>query len=384
MAGIHSRQQVACHHRCVSSAADASASPLATPPSPATRLAPRFRLDGSTFLAVVAGVLVVLAFLAVVGNSSLMLTRIGIGLLIALALDSTVNSVVRRLNIRRGVAVVGVGAIVAGIAFVVVAVLAPRAIAEVQNFSQQFPQTVGELERLPFVGGWIRDQDLVERAERWVADLPEEFTDERLVESARSLLSGVVSIAIVAIVTVAVLVDGENLALRFRRLLSPSRRAQADEVGRVMYETLGRYVGGSLTVAGMMGLFVLALGLVLGVPLAPLAAVWAMLTDLIPQIGGALGGVVFVALALTESVPTAIIAGALFVVYMTFENHVIQPAVVGRAVDLTAPTTMVAALVGGAIGGVPGALVATPLVGAAKHLILEARGRRPPLPAQTD
>ena len=42
---------------------------------------------------------------------------------------------------------------------------------------------------------------------------------------------------------------------------------------------------------------------------------------------------------------------------------------------------MVAALIGGAIAGVPGALVATPLVGAAKHLILEARGRRPPLTA---
>jgi predicted PurR-regulated permease PerM len=381
MSGIRFRGQVAWHHRLVSSAADAGSSPLLVEPETATRFAPRFRLDRSTFLAVVAAVLVVLAVLAVVRNSSLMLTRIAIGVLIALALDAIVNAVVRRLHIRRGIAVVGVATAVGGIAVVVVTVLAPRAIAEVQDFSQQFPQTVGELERLPLVGDWVRDQDLVERAERWVADLPEEFTDERLVESARSLLSGVVSTAIVAVVTIAVLVDGENLAVRFRRLLSPPRRAQADEVGRVVYDTLGRYVGGSLTVAGMMGLFVLALGLVLGVPLAPLAAVWAMLTDLIPQVGGALGGFVFVALALTESVPTAIVAGVLFVIYMTIENHVIQPAIVGRSVDLTAPTTMVAALIGGAIAGVPGALVATPLAGAAKHLILEARGRRPPLTA---
>ena len=125
-----------------------------------------------------------------------------------------------------------------------------------------------------------------------------------------------------------------------------------------------------------MGLFVLAVGLVLGVPLVPLAAVWAMLTDLIPQIGGALGGVVFVALALTESVPTAIIAGVLFVTYMTIENHVIQPAVIGRSVDLTAPTTMVAALIGGAVAGIPGALVATPLVGASQAPV--PRGPRPP------
>ena len=130
----------------------------------------------------------------------------------------------------------------------------------------------------------------------------------------------------------------------------------------------------------MMGIFVLTVGLVLGVPLAPLAAIWAMLTDLIPQIGGALGGVVFVALAATDSVPTAIIAGGLFVTYMTIENHVIQPAIVGRSVDLTPPTTMVAALAGGAIAGIPGALLADPLAGAAKQLILEIRGRRPTLP----
>ena len=365
----------------MSSAADSGESPLAIERSPLARFAPRFRFDGSTLLAVIGSVLVVLAVLSVLRNSSVMLTRVGLGVLIALALDAVVTTLVARTHLRRGVVVVGVGSIVAAIAVVVVTVLAPRAVAEVQQFSERFPETVGELERLPLAGDWVRDQNLVQRAEELVADLPEQFTDERIEESARSLFSGVVSVAIVAIVAVAVLVDGENLAGRFRRLLGPQRRAQADEVGLVVYDTLGRYVGGSLTVAGMMGLFVLAVGLVLGVPLAPLAAVWAMLTDLIPQVGGALGGVVFVALALTESVPTAIIAGALFVAYMTIENHVIQPAVIGRSVDLTAPTTMVAALIGGAVGGIPGALVATPLVGAAKILFLEVRGRRPAISA---
>ena len=63
---------------------------------------------------------------------------------------------------------------------------------------------------------------------------------------------------------------------------------------------------------------------------------------------------------------------------MNLENHVIQPAIVGRSVDLTPPTTMVAAFVGGAIAGIPGALVATPFVGAAKAIYLEARGRPTP------
>jgi len=50
---------------------------------------------------------------------------------------------------------------------------------------------------------------------------------------------------------------------------------------------------------------------------------------------------------------------------------VIQPTVIGRAVNLTPPTTMLAALIGGAAAGVPGALVATPLVGAVKSVWLD-------------
>jgi predicted PurR-regulated permease PerM len=129
-----------------------------------------------------------------------------------------------------------------------------------------------------------------------------------------------------------------------------------------------------------MGLYVLTVGLALGVPLAPLAAIWAMLTSLIPQVGGFLGGSFFVLMALTQGVTTALFAAGAFVIYMNLENHVIQPAIVGRSVDLAPPTTMVAAFVGAAIAGVPGALVATPLVGAAKAIYLEARGMERPVP----
>ena len=95
-----------------------------------------------------------------------------------------------------------------------------------------------------------------------------------------------------------------------------------------------------------------------------------MLTNLIPQIGGFLGGSFLVTLALTQGPVAALIALVVFLVYQNLENNIIQPAVVGKAVDLTPPTTMLAALLGGAVAGVPGALIATPIVGAAKVLYL--------------
>ena len=343
-------------------------------------LTERWRLDWRSFAYIVIAVVTAFAVIATLSHSQTMLTRISIGILIALALDPVVSAFERKLHGRRGIAAAIVALLVLGAAGLLVGVLGPRAVSEVRQFSAQFPETVGDLERLPVVGGWIEDQNVRARAEEWVSELPEQFTDERLESTARRLVTGLASIAIVTVVAISVLIDGENLVRRFRRLLRPTRRAQADEVGRVVYRTIGRYIGGSVTVAVMMGLYVMTVGLILGVPLIPLAAIWAMLTDLIPQVGGFLGGAFFVLLAATESVPVALTAAVLFVVYMNLENHIIQPAIVGKSVDLTPPTTMVAAFVGGAVGGIPGALVATPLVGAAKQLILEARGRRAPEP----
>ena len=117
---------------------------------------------------------------------------------------------------------------------------------------------------------------------------------------------------------------------------------------------------GSIFVAVLDGAVVLVLGLVLGVPLAPIAAIWAMVTNLIPQIGGFLGGSFFVLLAFSASPTTGLLALVLFVAYLQIENNIIQPAIVGQSMNLSPPTTMIAALIGGAVAGVPGALAVTP------------------------
>ena len=92
-----------------------------------------------------------------------------------------------------------------------------------------------------------------------------------------------------------------------------------------------------------------------------------------PQIGGAVGGLAFVGLAFTESATVGLIALVFFILYLQFENHILQPLVVGRSVDLSPPATMTAALVGVSAAGVVGAMVAVPLLGAAKAIYLELR-----------
>jgi predicted PurR-regulated permease PerM len=118
---------------------------------------------------------------------------------------------------------------------------------------------------------------------------------------------------------------------------------------------------------------VLITGLALGVPLSPLLALWAAVWSLVPQIGGAIGGITFVAVALTQGVTEALVAGAVFMVYLVFANNVLLPVIIGRAVDISALSTMAATIVGFTLGGIVGAMVAVPLVGAGKAMVVELR-----------
>lgn len=333
----------------------------------------RVGVDIQVAVAVAAAVLLGFTAFALTRSAGGMLTKIAIGVVLALALDGLVGRVRQRFGWSRGAAVAAVASGLFLVAGLTVLVLGPPAIRQAQSFASDLPQTVVDLYELPLVGGWLEDNDAASRVEQWVEELPMAVSTDTVTDLAETLVGGMATATIIVMITFAVLLDGERLVRLARRAIPARHRQQADRTGHVVYAIVGRYFGGSLTVAVMMGLYVLTLTLTFSVPLAPLAAVWAMICDLIPQIGGFLIGAFLAVLSLAAGPGTAVIVLVLYVIYMNIENHVIQPAIIGNAVNLSPPTTMVAALVGGAAAGVPGALVATPLVGAVKELWFEFR-----------
>lgn len=325
--------------------------------------------------AVVAGV--GMASWAVVTTAPDMVTRISVGIVVGVALAPLVSAVDRRWSTGRGQASAIVGGLLMLAVASVVLLVAPAAVDQARTFSDELPATVADLYSWPIVGERLEDADAAREVASAIDELPARLDDETLGELGERLIGGAFSTVVVLITALGVLVDGERIVRRVRALVPPSRQARADEMGRIVYQSFGSYFAGSLLVAVLNGLVVLTLGLLLGVPLAPIAGIWSTLTNFVPQIGGFLGGSFFVVLALTESPATALIAGIVFLAYQQLENNVISPAIVGSAVNLTPPTTMLAALVGGAAAGVPGALVVTPLMGAAKALYLQRRGELP-------
>jgi predicted PurR-regulated permease PerM len=340
-------------------------------------------IDPWSFVALVLATGLVVVLFTVASAATDMLTGIGVGVLLGVALSPVVSAVQRRWRVSRGIAAAIVGFLLAVALGLIVTLVAPATVRQSRDFSDELPSTVRELYSWPIIGHRLENADAAGDVEAWIEDAPANIDDRTLADVGERLLGGVLSAVVVLVTAVGVLVDGEIVVRRIRVLVPRRRKDRADRLGRIVYATFGSYFAGSLFVAVLAGLVTLSAGLALGVPLAPVAALWTTLTNLIPQIGGFLGGSFFALLALTQGPVQAVIALGIFLVYTNLENHVIQPAIVGRAVNLSPPATMLAALVGGAAAGVPGALMATPLVGAVKAVYLDSKGEMPePGPAR--
>ncbi|MGB0114666.1 MAG: AI-2E family transporter [Ilumatobacteraceae bacterium] len=323
---------------------------------------------------IAVGVLAAMVVLAIFETAPSQLTALGVGVLVALALDPVLRATQRRFHCSRAVGTIIVGTAFAFVLGAIVLVLGPQAADQAGQFADELPATVEEFYSWPAIGSRLEAADAVGKVEQFVDDLPSQIDADSISDVADRLLGGLSAALLVLITAIAVLLDGEALVARIRRAIPEDRQDRADEIGGIIYRSLARYFAGSVGVALLNGTVILTAGLILGIPLAPLAGVWAAITNLIPQIGGFLGGSFFVLLAVTQGALPGLIALVIFLGYQQLENNVIQPTVIGKAVNLTPPTTMLAALIGGAAAGVPGALVATPLIGAVKSVWLDTHG----------
>ena len=180
-----------------------------------------------------------------------------------------------------------------------------------------------------------------------------------------SVLPAVVDTVIVFILTLYFLAALPTLKRTMYSLAPASRRERVGQLGDEIFRRVGRYVIGAFLVALMAGtvttLFLICVGL--GEYALPLALGVALL-DLIPLVGSITGAAIVVVVCLANSLEVGLAALIFYVVYETIEGYVIYPRVMRSSVDVPEYVTIVAVLLGGAVGGVLGALLALPMAAA--------------------
>lgn len=346
-----------------------------TPDGPVLRI----RLSRRTALAAGTLVIAAMALFRLVVEVQGFLVWLVVGSFIAIGLDRPVAALERAWRVPR---VAGTALVLGGVAavFGVVGYLAGPSITDsADEIVADAPAAVEALESLPLLGPVLEENDVSGRLEEEIAGLPDRIRDSHLVDRVvEAAGDGLVGAFWIISVVLAVLLDGPRLVdVARRRVPAPSRRG-AVRFGRASYTSLSNIAAASAFVAVLNGTVVMLIAVALGVPLPPVLGLWAAWWNVIPQVGGFVGAAPLVVLAVGQGPWHGVIALAVFVAYQTFENHVIQPAVGGKAVKLPPLVILVGVLLGGSLFGFVGAILAGPALGVAKVAFDELRGEPPP------
>lgn len=185
------------------------------------------------------------------------------------------------------------------------------------------------------------------------------------------IASGIFGLIIVVILTLYFTASLNSIKRAVYQLVPASKRSRFADLAEQISGAVGKYVMGQLAIAVCNGVLSAILLTIIGAPFPLLLAVIAFLFSLIPLVGTISGSVVIVLLSLLLASPlTALIAAIWYVIYMQIEAYVLSPRIMNRAVAVPGAVVVIAALAGGSLLGILGALIAIPIA-AAILLIIE-------------
>lgn len=194
-----------------------------------------------------------------------------------------------------------------------------------------------------------------------------------LVSSAATAVAGTITVFVLAYVMV---LQAPKFIDSFLGLFDPKLAERIRRVGSACARTITGYLTGNLLISLIAGLLTYVVLLILGVPFAALIALFVAIADLIPLVGATLGALVAIIAGLTQSVVAGIILIVFFVVYQQLENHLLQPLIFSRTVQLNPLTVLIAVLIAAELAGILGALLAIPVAGIVQIITRELWSNR--------
>jgi predicted PurR-regulated permease PerM len=178
----------------------------------------------------------------------------------------------------------------------------------------------------------------------------------------------------VLVLAIYFMADMPRLQRGLVRLFPPRRRPRIKDIVELVVQKVGGYMIGNLIISLFAGVSTYICLRLVGVPFALPLAVTVAVTDLIPMIGATLGAVICVVVAVftVDIWPAGVVVLLFFIGYQQLENYLIAPRVMRNSVDMSAIAVLLAALVGGAVLGLVGAIMAIPVAATVKVILSPA------------
>jgi predicted PurR-regulated permease PerM len=193
----------------------------------------------------------------------------------------------------------------------------------------------------------------------------------------KSVVTVIVAVVTIAFLTLFMILEGPAWVERFYGLLPAESQPRWRAVGDRIAQTISGYVTGNLLISAIAGTASALVMFAMGVPFAMALGLLVAILDLIPLAGATIAGILIATVAFLTSLSAGIVVTVFFIVYQQAENHLLQPLVYGRTVELSPLAVLVSVLIGAEVAGILGALGAIPVAGTLQILLADWRdGRR--------
>ncbi|MBN9188770.1 MAG: AI-2E family transporter, partial [Microbacterium sp.] len=212
--------------------------------------------------------------------------------------------------------------------------------------------------------------DALSNAQKWLLDNWGSITGG-VINVGIAFFAGLTGAFIVLILTIYFTASIPSLKVAVYQLVPASKRSRFIDLAEQITDSVGYYVMGQVSLGIINGVLSAIFLSIIHAPFPAVLAVIAFFFSLIPLVGTLTGSVIIVLTCLIPglgSPTTALIAGIYYLIYMQVEAYVISPRIMNRAVSIPGAVVVIAALAGGSLLGLLGALIAIPV--AASILIL--------------
>ncbi|MGE9809173.1 MULTISPECIES: AI-2E family transporter [unclassified Janibacter] len=300
-----------------------------------------------------------------IGRLTTTLTILVVAFFLTLALNPLVEWFTRRGWPRSG----GVAVVFGGLLlfFVLLGlVVVPPVVSQGTDLAQSAPTYLQRVLDSDWVQRLDRDYDALHRAQ---AEFEQTITDGSFAQrvlggvlgASKAVATGTFQSLTVLVLTLYFLASFPQVKQAAFELVPASRRPRFVLLSEEIMRRTGSYAIGQAAVAMINALASYVVLTIIGVPFPAVLAVVVGFLGLIPLVGATLGAVIVGLVAFFNEPKDAITVGIYYLVYQQIENYVIAPRIMQRTVSVPGALTVVAALAGGTLLGVLGALLAIPV-----------------------
>jgi predicted PurR-regulated permease PerM len=335
-------------------------------------------ISTDTFIRLAALIIGTLLLIWVVRKTSHALILIFVAFFLALALNSPVYAIARRLPGKlRGNRALGTGIsffIVVLILGAFITYITPPLAKQTESFIKAAPHLVEEFKNKDgAAGSLIRRYHLGNEVNNLSNQLTKRLHNVggTAFSTAVSVGSSVFNVVTILVLTFMMLAEGPRW-MAFSKEIIPSRKhGLVDRLTQDMYKVIKGFVNGQVILAAIAAILIMpaVFFLHIGYPIALILVIF--ICGLIPMVGHTIGAIIVTIVALFHSTSAGIIILTYYFLYQQFENYIIQPRIQANTTNMSPLLVFASVIVGISFGGLLGGLVAIPVAGCARILLLE-------------